>query len=152
MPNGANFAQGMIIDDEGGGGAISFEWNPATVQIDKKIKWNQMHAAGCDIPYIQFGCGEARRLTFELDLSRSSMGDGYVKDQIQKLLKLSKPSVKGSGVDHPPKVTVKMGSALTFKGYVEHVIGHHGLLANPSSLEPYEGRCKIVLIEAESNG
>jgi len=139
----AQFTRGMIV---GGGAQVSFQWNPHTVKIVKNAKWNHLSAAGREAPILQYGCGQAT--AYELDMQLSMDGDfNQVKKGTDDLLKLTKCTSKGTGVDCPPVVTLILGSALKAKCVVEHVDAAWSPLFEPNQLLPEFGKLRVKLTE-----
>lgn len=141
----SRWAQGSIIGIEYPA-IVRFYFNPATISIGKSPAWGRMEAAGREQPIIQYGCGEARTFNFELKLTRAA-GAGYVRGTVESLLELSKPLVRGIGVDRPPSVRLILGVALKAVCVIDHVDGEYGPLFNPVTLEPYQGSISIALTE-----
>jgi hypothetical protein len=137
----------MLIDMEGGGGIVVFEWNPKSINITKKTKWLQLKAAGREQAILEYGCGDPRELTFDLELSRSDMGIGYVQAVAEAVFQMSRPTVMGQGVDRPPKVHFILGLAVDFIGVIESVKSQYGPLFDPYTLLPYEGHLTIHVLE-----
>jgi hypothetical protein len=151
------FTKGMIIPIDGGGGPVVFEFNPYEVHINKIVKWHPQYAAGREMPYWHHGCGESRVVSFSMELSRDNNSNSFVKSFIDSVLALTKPTVKGAGLDRPPKCQAILGASLTLTCIVHDVKvrfgSHHGqrmhysYLADPGSLLPSEGHLITHLLE-----
>lgn len=136
----------MIVPIDGGGGPITFQWNPHKIKRSKKIKWNQLRIAGREQPILQYGCGEAQIYTIEFDISRYNRGDSHVKSTIDNIFKLTKPTV-GGFVKRPPRVEFILGSAIKVTCVIQSIDADYGPLYHPTSLMPYMSKVTIVLEE-----
>ncbi len=141
----ANYIQGMLIPENGD--PVWFQWNPNTVSEDKHVKYAQLHVAGRDTPIFQFGCGEAKRYDFILELTTADKGDDFVARQCKSLLKMTEPSVKGAGVDCPPAVTFRLGDLLDVKCKIEQIKAIYEPPFFPDSLNPKFGKAHVKLAE-----
>lgn len=141
-----NWTKGKIIGQEGGG-TITFYYNPQTIETTKSTKWNHLPAAGREQALIQYGCGGPTSYHFDVDLSRTG-GEQYVKDTIEKLVKLCYPTKKGAGVDRPPKVQLILGDALSQTCVMDEVRGKYGPIYDPQSLNPLTGKVTLKLTKA----
>ena len=140
-----NWTKGKVIGLEGGG-SVTFFYNPQMIKLGKKARWNHIKAAGRTNPVMQYGCGDAETIGFNVDLTRAG-GDDYVKSSINKLKGMCKAIVKGAGVDRPPRVKFILGSAIDFEAILEDVKGTYGPLYNPDGLNPYFGKVTLLLTE-----
>lgn len=138
----------MLIPMEGGGGPIGFQWNPHKIHRSKKIKYNQLRVAGREQPILQYGCGEAQTYTIEFDVSRYNRGDSHVKDTVDKIFKLTKPTV-GGFIKRPPRCEFILGDAINVTVFVASIDVEYGPLYNPTSLLPYMSKVTMVLEEAK---
>jgi hypothetical protein len=137
--------QGMLIPEQGD--SVSFEWNPNIVNEHAHIKWNQMHVAGRDTPIFQFGCGEATRYDFILELSENGRGDDFVAKQCKALIAMKHPTIKGAGVDRPPSVTFRLGDLVNMKCVIEDIKAIYEPPFFPDSLNPKFGKAHVKLAE-----
>lgn len=136
--------RGSIIAEDGTN--VQFYFNPQIIKITKQVRWNTLEAAGREQGIIQYGCADPRSFEFDVDLTRAG-GDNYVKDTTEKLFKMTKPSIRGSGVDRPPKVRLIMGDAVKANCVLDSVSSSYGPLYNPMSLGPYSGKLTLKLSE-----
>jgi hypothetical protein len=155
----ANFTKGMIIPLEAFAEPVVFQWNPYEVHYDKVNKWAQLHPAGAERPIFHFGCGEARIISLSIEVSKHNNSDFFVKGWFDKLHKLTKPLVRGMGLNRPPEVQIILGGSLDAKAILKRVhfrMGSHRgqqhhftYLAEPNMLLPKEGH---VIIRAHELG
>lgn len=138
--------KGMILPIDGGGEAITFQWNPDKIVQSKSAKWARQPVAGREQPVLQYGCGQARQWKIEFDLSRSNQGDSFVKSMVESCESLAMPS-GGGKVKHPPRVRFRLGNGIKAKCIVEDVSITYGPLFNPMSLLPYDARVAMTLTE-----
>lgn len=140
----------MIMSLDGGGGRVQFYWNPQTIETNKDTKWNHLAAAGREQDILQYSCGAPIYYQFEVDLTRAG-GESYVKDTTEKLLEMCKPSVKGAGVDRPPRVKLILGQAINATCIIASVSSKYGPLYDPGSLNPYFGKLTLKLVEIKND-
>lgn len=138
----------MLVPMDGGGGPISFQWNPHKIKRSKKIKWNQLRVAGREQPILQYGCGEAQVYSIEFHISRYNRGASHVKSTVDQIFQLTKPTV-GAFVKRPPRVQFIMGSHIRLTCYVQSIDVEFNNLAHPTSLLPYLAKVQMVLEEAK---
>lgn len=143
----ARWLHGMLIGIEGGG-RVRFHYNPSSIKTNKTPAWNKLKAAGREQSILQYGCGEPIYYSFEVDLTRAG-GDGYPRQAVETLLEMCRPTVKGAGVDRPPKVQLILGNAVNATCVVDSVEGDYGPLFSPQSLDPYLGKLSIKLVEIQ---
>ena len=151
------FTRGMIIPLEGGSGPIIFQWNPYELHINKDIKWKPLHVAGAEAAYLEYGCGEPRHISIGIEVSQDNNSDFFVKGQLDALLDLSKCTVKGQGVDRPPRLLLQLGASLSVTCIVDDIrvrygshVGqrhHFTYLAHPDTLLPREGNVVARFLE-----
>lgn len=138
----------MLIDLEGGGGSYGFQWNPDKIDRKVHVPWNQLRVAGREQPIQQFGCGEAETYHIEFDISRMDRGDSFVKQTVDKLFELKKPTV-GGFVKRPPRCQFIVGAAIKVVVIVIEIDAKYGPLYHPTSLLPYGARVKMTLREVK---
>lgn len=137
--------QGMLIPEDGS--PVSFQWNPNTVKESKHTKYAQLHVAGRDTPIFQFGCGEAKRYDFLLELIAGQWGEEAVAQACNALLKMMEPSIKGAGVHRPPRVTFRLGNLFNIKCVIEDISPIYEPPFYPDSLNPKFGKAHVKLAE-----
>jgi hypothetical protein len=125
--------QAMIIPMDGGGGPITLQWNPKLVAVNKTIRWQHLRVAGREQPFQQYGCGEPRMYTIHFELSASNRGKGYVKETVDSIMELTKPTVGGT-VKRPPKCMLIMGSFINLTCIVHSVKVRHNEFFDPMGL------------------
>jgi len=104
------FTRGQIIPLDGGGGSIQFQWNPKTVEgPGGRAEYAQLKCAGGEQPFLQFACGDVPEIRLDLDISGQDKSPGFVKSQVDALVKLTKPVARGQGVNRPPRVQLIFG-------------------------------------------
>jgi len=141
-----NWYHGSI---SGGGASIRFYYNPETIRIIKSTDWAQLRAAGREQPILQYGCGSPIIVKFDI-LIRRKPGDDYGKNLVQSLLRLTKPTVRGAGVDRPPIVTLDLGEAIRLQScIIARVEPELGPLFSPDDLTPYLGKVHVEIWEAK---
>jgi hypothetical protein len=153
----ANWTKGMILPLEGFGSPVVFQWNPYEMHLDKTNKWAALHPAGGERPIFHYGCGEARIISLSIEISQHNNSDFFVKGWMDKLHKLTKPLVKGSGISRPPQVQVIIGGHLDCTAIIKRVhfrMGSHRgqqhhftYLAEPNMLLPRDGHVIIRMHE-----
>ncbi|MEW6352509.1 MAG: hypothetical protein AB1646_25970 [Thermodesulfobacteriota bacterium] len=142
------FMRGMILPLEGGGQAIIFEWNPKQIEgPGAKAEYAQIKTAGRETPFLQYSNGDVISIRFDLELSRSDFGDGYVKGVVDNLVRLTKPTVRGQGVNRPPRVKFLFGNLLRRTCIVAEVNPVFKGQFNPLTLEPYGASVSVLLWE-----
>jgi len=150
------FTKGMIIPLEGGGVPIIFQWNPYELHIDKDIKWKPLHVAGAEAPYFEYGCGEARKISLGIEVSQDNNSDFFVKGYLDAIVQLGYPTVRGQGVNRPPRLLLNLGASLNVICLVDDVKvkygshrgqSHYTYLAHPDTLLPKEGNVLVRLVE-----
>lgn len=137
-----NFVPGMIVPMEGTGGPVTFHWNP--MQIDGESAdagWAAVAVAGRELPHYHYTNGNDSVVSFEMDVSH---GQGSVKGIIDQLIALTKPTA-GGNVKRPPKVKLILGTR-KWTGVIRNIQPQTMGPANPSSLDPYQGKVKVTLI------
>jgi len=139
-----NWLKGSMIGEDGT--VITFFFNPSTIKISKNTKWNELKAAGREQGVLQYGCGDPRSFEFELKLTRTP-GDNYPKSVVEKLFKMTKPTIRGAGVDRPPKVRLNLGNAVKTECIIDSIQATYGPLFNPRDLTPWLGGVSVKLTE-----
>ena len=114
------FTRGMMIPLDGDASVITFQWNPNTIVMDKKIKWQHLKVAGREQPFQQYGCGEARIFVFAFTISRSNNAPNFVKMVQDQILEYTKPTAGGT-VKRPPLTQLILGSYLNLQCIVRDV-------------------------------
>lgn len=153
----ADFTRAMIIPLESGGGPIIFQYNPYEFHIDKDIKWKGIHTAGRDQPHLEYGCGEARKISIGFEVSKYNNSDFFVIGYMRTILELSRPVVRGMGVNRPSRVQLIIGDSYNETCVIDDIkvrMGshkgqqhHYTYLAEPISLLPKEGHILLRLLE-----
>jgi hypothetical protein len=142
----AGFTSGLIIGLEIPL-VVQFQWNPQKMTRTKDVQWAQLKPAGREAPIYHYGCGSAQIYTFEAEFSRSDNGSGYVASMIDALMSLTKPLVKGAGVNRPPLVQLILGSFISVQGVINNVSAVYGPLFHPSSLSPHDAKYNVTIHE-----
>jgi hypothetical protein len=153
----SSFTKALIIPLESGAPPIVFQYNPYEFHIDKDIKWKGIHTAGRDQPLLEYGSGEARRISIGFEVSKYNNSDFFVIGYMQSLLELSRPLVKGRGVNRPSRVQLIIGASYNETCVVDDIkirmgshkgqTSHHTYLADPVNLLPKEGHILVRLVE-----
>ena len=152
----AYYTRGMLLPLEGGGMPVIFQYNPFELNIGKGAHWAQLPTAGRDQPYLQFGCGTPRKVQMNMEVSRGNNGPEYVKVMCEAVEALTKPTVRGAGLDRPPIVQLILGAHLSLSCIVHNAQtrfgSHRGqraqtYMAEPYGLLPKEAVINIVLLE-----
>ena len=142
------FMRGGIIPLEGGGNQIMFQWNPAQISgPNVKPKYAEIEVAGREVPYLQYSNGSTITYTFDLDVSRGDNGPGYVKGVVEALSELTRPTIRGQGMNRAPRVLFIFGSLFSKVCVIAEVSPVYKGLFNPLTLDPYEAMVHIVLNE-----
>ncbi len=138
---------GMIIPIENAkAGAITFQWNPHRLVREKSTKFNQLRLAGREAPILQYGCGGLPVYSIEFTLSRMNRGDSWVRDAVETLFSLKKPTV-GQFVKRPTKVRLVLGDAIKATCLISKIHVEYGPLCNPITLLPYQAKVNLTLEE-----
>lgn len=147
----------MIIPLETGVQPIIFQYNPYEFHIDKDIKWKGIHTAGRDQPYLEFGSGEARKISIGFEVSKYNNSDFFVMGYMKSILELSRPIVRGMGVNRPTRIQLIIGLSYNETCVIDDIkvrmgshrgqTGHHTYLAEPINLMPKEGHILLRLLE-----
>lgn len=139
--------QGSISSESGE--YVRFYYNPATISISKNNRFAQIRAAGREQPILEYGCGGATTVHFSIILRRIP-GEDYSTQIITQLREMTKPKIKGAGVDRPPVLTLDLGEAIRLeKCYLTQLKPKLGPLFNPTDLKPYTGEVEVGLTEAK---
>ena len=138
---------GMIIPIENAKtGAITFQWNPHKLVREKSTKFNQLRLAGRVAPILQYGCGGSQVYSIEFTLSRMDRGDSWVRDAVETLFNLKKPTV-GQFVKRPGKVRLVLGDVVKATCFITRINVEYGPLYNPVTLLPYQAKVNMTLEE-----
>lgn len=138
---------GMIAPIEASAsGTIVFQWNPHKLVREQLTKFNHLRIAGRQAPVLQFGCGGPQVYSLEFNLSRMNRGDTWVRDTVEALFNLKKPTV-GQFVKRPPKVRLILGDAVKATCFITRINVEYGPLFNPLTLLPYQAKVNITLEE-----
>lgn len=140
------FTKGMIIPTEGGGSPILFQWNPSTVNENKGVRWAKLSPIGREQPILQYSIGQARVISFQIDVSESGGLGMDAKAYIEQFLELTKPSV-GGNVKRPPKLQLILGQALKMTCVLTGVSNSYGPLFHPLTLGPQQSKVQLTFTE-----
>ncbi len=125
---------------------IEFQWNPSKLTRDKSTKYNHMQIAGREAPIQQYGCGGPQIYSIEFTLSRMNRGDEWVRNAVEALYRLKKPTV-GQFVKRPTRVRLILGEALKVTCFITKVSVEYGPLYNPVTLLPYMAKVNMTFEE-----
>lgn len=147
----------MIVPLEGNADPVVFWINPYEIHDNIKAKYNLMSPAGREQPFLQFSCGDVRRISLAIEIPQYNFGEEYVKSQIDSIEALRYPSVQGMGINRPPVCQLISGAHIDRRVVVENVQSrfgsHRGLihhityLADPITLLPRRADARIMLLE-----
>jgi len=140
------FVKGMVIPTEGGGGPILFQWNPRTVKEDKGARWAKLQPIGREQPILQFSIGQARVISFNIDVSEPGGTGMSAKSYIDQFIELTKPSV-GGNVKRPPKLQLILGQAIKMTCVLTAVSNAYGPLFHPMTLGPQQSTVRLTFTE-----
>ena len=153
----ATYTKGMIVPIDNVAQIVTFQWNPYELHLKKDIKWKGIHTAGREQPVFQYGCGEAQVLGLSIEVSRYNNSDFFVKGFFDSLLELSKPLVRGMGVNRPPRVQVILGASINMRCFIDDIHirygdhrgqqHHYTYLATPDLLLPKDGHVIVKFVE-----
>ena len=130
------------------GDAVTAQYNPKEVGIDKSVPWNKAKNSHANTPDLEFTSADGRSLSFELFF------DGFEDDKdghatyVSKLLKMAEV-MNESGDEsekRPPQVKVTWGTLPEFKGVVESVSTKYTMF-NAQGV-PVRCTCQIKFKEA----
>lgn len=127
-------------------GTIEFQWNPHKLTREKSTKYNHLQIAGREAPIQQYGCGGPEIYSIEFTLSRMNRGDEWVRNAVEALYRLKKPSV-GQFVKRPTKVRLILGEAVKATCFITKILVEYGPLFNPRTLLPYKAKVSMTLEE-----
>jgi hypothetical protein len=136
---------GMLIPNDGGGGPITFQWNPISVHVQKVINWQHLRVVGREHAFQQYACGEPRTYTISFELSASNRGKSFVKETVDQIMELTKPTVGGT-VKRPPECTLILGDFINLKCIVHRVRVAHKEFFDPQGLN---STFAVVVIDFE---
>ena len=140
------YVRGQVIPLEGGGSPVRFQFNPHRYDGPTAVAgWDQVKVAGRDQPWLQFSCGETTVL--KVDIKLSSDGGASVKDQVDALTAFKRPTVRGAGVNHPPRLKLILGSFVRLNCVLKEVSPSFGHPADPATLMPYHGDLTLTFWE-----
>ena len=153
--NHQRYTRGMIISVDGSGGSVVFQYNPYEWDIDKSVNWKEVPAAGREQGYLEYGCGRARRVTLNIEVSKECNSEYFVQSFFDAILSMTQPSLVGMGASRPGKVQVIIGASFNMTAVIEKVKirfaprkgGNGFYMADPVTLLPKEGTVTVVLAE-----
>lgn len=143
------FIKGMIIPLEGSGTArapISFQWNPKTIKEDKGVQWARLKPIGREQPILQYSIGQARVISFDIDVSEPGGTGTAAKAYINRFLDLTKPTI-GGNVKRPPKLKLVMGQNISMVCVLTAVSNIHGPQFHPITLGPQQSSVRLTFAE-----
>lgn len=76
---------------------LEFQFNPSVITDEKSTNYAAIHIPGMSHPRYQYISGEARRITFTLELFK-----GSVKSKVDWLRSLQYPEHSGTALKHAP--------------------------------------------------
>ena len=131
-----------------GSGSIRFQWNPNKIGGPKvQANWTRVATAGREQPFMHYASGGSNMFNISIELSRYDNGDEYVKDTIERIISLTKPTVKGTGVSHPPRIMLIIGTFLRKTCVLESVDPVCMDLFHPDTLNPFKAEVSLTLAE-----
>lgn len=152
--NHQRYTRGMLIS-LGGGRSVVFQYNPYEWDIDKNVNWHEVPAAGREQGYLEYGCGRARRITLNIEVSRDCNSEYFVQNFFDAILSMTKPTSMGMGASRPGQVQLIMGASFSMTAVIEKVKirfaprkgGGGFYMADPVTLLPKEGTVTVILAE-----
>ena len=111
----------MIISVDGSGGSVVFQYNPYEWDIDKSVNWKEVPAVGREQGYLEYGCGRARRVTLNIEVSKDCNSEYFVQSFFDAILSMTRPSLVGMGASRPGKVQVIIGASFNMTAVIEKV-------------------------------
>ncbi len=107
-----------------GGKRLPCLFNPNKYRIARANTWNESPRVGKNLPELQFGGGQARKMSFELlfDDSDKLTGDvGRITDELFGAMDVRESHEPGKNAARPPTVTFGWGGTRTFKAVIEQL-------------------------------
>lgn len=145
------FTRGLIVPIEGTASPVVFQWNPEEIDgPGGDANWVPIDVAGREQPYLQYTHGNLSVIEFELQFSRHDNPDGYVQNQIDNLVNLTKPTVKMAGLSRPPLVMLILGNRPRTTCVVKSAEPSTFGTAHPISLDPYQAAVRVKLWENQA--
>lgn len=138
-----------FIDIEGGE-KLQCWFNPNRYTISKSNKWDEQPVVGTSLPQVQFGGGQARKLSLELFFDDSDNYDGDVKritDRLFAAMEVNDAFQSSRNTARPPLVEFGWGQTWTFKAVIEQ-LSVDFILFRPDGV-PVRAIAKLDLRQAE---
>jgi Contractile injection system tube protein len=152
------FKVAIVNLDQGEKEAISAQYNPKELGVDKSVSWTAKPVgkkgdAPKEVPDVEFTSGTGRSLSLELFFDGFEEKEDVHKKYVDPLLELTKASVedKAGGGKHPPLVALVWGTGNKlpkFKGVIESVSTKYTMFLNDGT--PCRATCTVKLKEADS--
>jgi hypothetical protein len=148
------FVKGQIIPIEGDAASVQFDFNPKQIDgPEAKAGWDVMKVAGAEHPILQHSCRDPVKLGFTLQIVFWGGSQSQVEDQVERVLDLTAPSVRGAGVNHPPRVKLILaGFKKRRTCVVESVKPLYSKIMAPFTATPYYAEVTITFLERPQNG
>ena len=142
------FTHGMVIPLEGiyRSQPLFFQWNPQTIKEDKGVKWAKLEPIGREQPILQYSIGQAKVISFEMDVSEPGGYGMDAKRYIERFLALTLPT-EGGNVKRPPILRLVLGEAFLMTCVLTAVSNQYGPLYHPESLGPQQSKITLTFTE-----
>lgn len=147
-PPTQRFTHGMVIPLDGSltSQPISFQWNPLTIKEDRGVNWAHLEPIAREQPILQFSIGQARVISFEMDVSEPGGAGMSAKRYIEQFLELTKPTV-GGNVKRPPILRLILGEAFLMTCVLTNVANEYGPIYHPETLGPQQAKIRLTFTE-----
>lgn len=140
--------KGMIVAETGE--VIVFQWNPNQIQgPTSQSEYARIATAGRKLPFYQYSNGSASSISFEIEWSRYDNTGSWVKDQVDKLNNLTRPTIRGAGISRPPRIQLILGNFLYETCVLISVEPQYSEPFEPTSLNPHNARVGLTLEKYE---
>jgi len=139
----------VVIINLDEGGAVTAQYNPKEVSVDKSVPWSKHKDSKADQPNLEFSGAEGRSMSFELMFDTYEQGTDVHATYVAALLKMAMVMDPNGSEDkkRPPRVKVQFGTLPAFQGVIES-IGTKYTMFLPTGM-PVRATCNVKFKEAD---
>lgn len=141
----------VTVDGDGEQIAVTAQFNPKELGIDKSVPWNKHKNPKGDIPMLEFTNAENRNMTLELffDATEPRTPPVNVDVEITKLhnMTLIRTDTDDPSKQHPPRVIVTWGFGQVFKGVIESLSVKYTMFSTAG--QPIRATCSLKVKEVD---
>ena len=153
MSHNPPFKVAIVNVDDGNSTAITAQYNPKELGVDKSVSWSPAKHAKGNAPALEFTAGTGRSLSMELTFDGFEDGTdvhaSYV-DPLVQLTMVKNPDGSSDDDKRPPKVMLVWGDGKlpNFVGVIESVSTKYTMFLPNGT--PVRATCTVKLKEASS--